>query len=141
MEENKKAWEVKKVRTKDGGEVSIITDSKGRPIIMQAFSFNELTRPNGFLDPHPGCQGLWYYCVLIKGQRLEELDPLQYDDVWPPRVTMSKELFTSIALMYGIAPEVMVKFWPHVDMQCTMMGSPKVHADLRHDKIPEIKTQ
>lgn len=139
--DNKKPWEIKELTTKDGKVVKVVTDSKGRPFIMQSFSFNSLTTPNGWLDPHPACQGLWYYTLLIKGQRLEELDPMQYDDVWPPRVQHAKELFKSIAMMYGVSPETMLKFWPRVDMQCVAMKSPKVHADLRHDKVPEIKTQ
>lgn len=113
----------------------------GKPILMQAFMFNDLTAPNGFLLPHPACQALWYYTILIKMQKLEEVDPIQYDDVWPPRVRHAKELFMSIAMLYSTTPDMMLKFWPNVDMQCVSMKSPKVHVELRHDKVPEIRTQ
>ena len=141
MDEIKKAWTTKEVNLPGGKSATVVVDSKGRPFMMQAFRFDALTKPNGFLDNHPGCQGLFYYTILIKGQRIEELDPLQYDDEWPPRIQHAKTLFTSIALLYGVAPETMIQFWPNVDLQCVSMGSPKVHADLRFDKVPEIRTQ
>ena len=43
-----------------------------------------------------------------------------------------KQLMTSIARMYGVTPEEMVRFWKEVDFTCTLCNLPKLPDEERY---------
>ena len=99
--------------------------------------------PKGWLQHDQACHALWYYYIVASNNYLEHIsDPIVLEgdpDVDPD----FRQLFTSVATMYGVAPEKMVQFWPNVDMQCTTMGLTKLPTNdkYRFSKVPEIRTQ
>lgn len=105
--------------------------------------FNDYLPPNGYLVNEPACHGLFYYYLLARKQLEEtEIDPIIYEDEEWPDINF-KQLFSSIAISYGVEPEQMLKFWINVDMQCGVLDLPKLpDVDrLRFNKVPEIRTQ
>ena len=119
-----------------------LTDPKTKKhIVFQPELFPDVTMPNGWLHEDVGCQALWYYTYLVKRLLNDIEDTMQYDDVWPTHIKNARQLFSSVALLYGVAPERMVKFWKNVDMQCLIMKSPRVPKEFRFDDIPELRTQ
>ncbi len=105
--------------------------------------FNSYLPPNGYLNEDNACHALFYYYLIAYKTLIEtEIDPIIYEDeLWPE--TNFKQQFTSTAIAYGVAPERMVYFWRNVDMQCDVLGMPRMPATnrLRFDKVAEIKTQ
>ena len=105
--------------------------------------FDAYLAPDGFLGDEPGCHALFYYYLLARKTLEEtEIDPFVYEDEkWPE--SNFKQLFQSIAIMYGLEPEQMLPFWVNVDMQCDLLRLPKMpDVDrLRFNKTPEVKTQ
>ena len=61
----------------------------------------------------------------------------------PDCVPNFRQLFTSTAIMYGVQPEQMIKFWGNVDMQCDVLGIGKLPDEdcYRFNVTPEIRTQ
>lgn len=112
-------------------------------ISFESKRFDAYLAPEGYLVDEPGCHALFYYYLLARKTLEEtELDPIVYaDEAYP--TSNFKQLFSSIALMYGLQPEQMLPFWVNVDMQCHLLDLPKLpDVDrLRFNKIPEIKTQ
>ncbi len=105
--------------------------------------FIEYLTPNGYLINDPACHGLFYY-YLIARKNLEqyEIDPIIYEDEPWPDINF-KQLFSSIAIAYGVEPERMTKFWVNVDMQCDVLNLPRLPGDerIRFNKVAEIRTQ
>lgn len=105
--------------------------------------FESLIIPEGFLDKDKACQALWYYVYLTKEYiaRIKEEDTNTYEgQLWPEDLAKDhRERFKSIALMYQTTPDKMEKFWSHVDMQCTAMGSPKIPEKYRFAKIADTR--
>lgn len=112
-------------------------------IQLHAPKFAELHIPNGFLKNDPACAALFYYAVLVKKQIQYIKDQIVFeDDPWPEHNGFNPlELMRGISILYQVTPEAMLKMWKFVDMQCVVMGSPKVPPPYRLDTIPEIKTQ
>lgn len=106
-------------------------------------TFRAYEAPLGWLTHDQACHALWYYYITALNNYLEHIDDpivLEGDpDVEPD----FRQLFTSIATMYGVQPEQMVKFWRNVDLQCTIMALTKLPMNdkYRFDKTPEIRTQ
>lgn len=105
--------------------------------------YNSFNAPEGFLIDTPACHALFHYCITLKRLQQEKKDDLSYEGDASPGAFEHNyvQLFSSIALAYGVQPEEMIKHWPSVDMQCVMMGSPKLVGKYRMDSVPEIKTQ
>lgn len=120
----------------------MLKDSRGKVIVTYAPKFLEFNPPNGWLSPEPECHALFYYVILIKQQiEADKNSGHRYEDeFYPFKIGNWYQLFTSIAKLYGVNPEHMNKFWKNIDMQCFLMGSPKLPEKYRFDHIHEIKT-
>ena len=96
----------------------------------------------GFLPRDISAHALWYYYLIARTNWEKEMDPIVLEGDIDP-VYDYKQLFTSVAIIYGTTPEVMVKHWPQVDFQATMLGVPKLPNEDRYrfNRIAEIKTQ
>lgn len=106
-------------------------------------TFRAYEAPRGWLKHDQACHALWYYYILAYNNYREHiLDPIVFEGD-PDVVPNFQQLFTSIATMYGVQPEEMVKFWPNVDLQCVIMALPKLpmNDSYRFSKVPEIRTQ
>lgn len=105
--------------------------------------FNKYTTPNGFLVSDMACQALFRYYLSASDvlDRWEKQITLEGDrDIPKPNY---RGLFLTWATCYGVAPERMIKFWPNVDMQCTMSEFkhlPKTD-EIRFTTVPEIRSQ
>lgn len=98
--------------------------------------------PHGWLANEKPCHALFYYALLaIKAQHQWEANVIVYEGNLTPDPNF-KQLFTSVATMYGVSPESMLKFWTNVDMQLVQMGSQGVpkKARYRFDSIPELRS-
>lgn len=106
-----------------------------RPLI-----FPDLTQPNGFLDPSPGCQACWYFYGCAEkvrrnsgtsiDQQIIVVDSGQDNSVmWmnKPYENMAR----SVALLYGLeSPDDFQRFWPLVILQAASMeGYPPPHPE------------
>ena len=117
-----------------------------RPTINVFFHptrFPTLNIPRGWLVDNAACHALWYYATLTKKNIEHRLKDIQYEDEERERGFHADQfkLFKSVADMYGVAPEQMLKFWRNIDMQILMMGGDKLPSGVRFDAVPEIKTQ
>lgn len=95
-------------------------------IIMFPPVFGAYTVPNGALLPDMACQALWYY-NLIGRNAYEENDlghGIQYEHVPFTNRTDFLQLITSVADLYGVSIDAMIKFWPAVDLQARHSGIP-----------------
>ncbi len=106
-------------------------------------TFVAYEKPRGWLTHDKACHALWYYYIIASNNYREHIaDPIVLEgdpDVLPD----FSQLFTSIATMYGVQPEEMIKFWVQVDLQCLKMELTELpkHDKFRFDKKPEIRTQ
>ena len=108
---------------------------------VPAFSTYEV--PIGFLAKDRACHALFRYYLSAR-QMYEDhiLDPIVYEgDV--SQVVNFRQLFVSTATAYGVAPERMIQFWVNVDLQCDLLGIPRMPDEERYrfNRTPEIKTQ
>jgi hypothetical protein len=109
--------------------------------------FPELIQPNGFLDRSREAHALWFYYTRARLAFETHLEPIVIQRVGDlptadPEVNY-RQLFTSVAQMYGVKPEAMAKCWDMVDMQCAALKLPPLpdKDKYRHNVTPEIKTQ
>lgn len=104
-------------------------------------TFGEYEQPKGWLIREPACHALFYYYLIARRNYEEHIkDPIVYEGDLDPEVNF-KQLFSSIALAYGIEPEKMLKFWSNVDLQCGILDLPKLPEEYRFNKAPEIRSQ
>ncbi len=106
-------------------------------------TFQDYEQPRGWLTHDKACHALWYYYVVASNNYREHIeDPIVYEGDLDTIPDFS-QLFTSIAVAYGVQPEEMIKFWSNVDMQCQMMDLSKLPMNdkFRFNKKPEIRTQ
>ncbi len=118
-------------------------DNKPLTILFTPPTFVPYEQPNGWLIREQACHALWYYYVVAHNNYREHiLDPLVLEGD-PDTVPNFRQLFTSIATMYGVQPEQMIKFWRNIDMQCVSLELPKLpdKDEYRFNKAPEIRTQ
>lgn len=104
--------------------------------------FIEYQKPKGFLCPERACHGLFYYYLLARNTWEQEQANLVLEDQ-PDFRGNYRQLFITVATLYGAQPEYMVNHWACVDMQCTALVLPKLREtdELRHNRNPEIRTQ
>ncbi len=105
--------------------------------------FRAYEAPNGFFTDEIACHALWYYYLCARNAfETHVADVVVFEGDPDPQMDL-KQLMMSIATAYGVQPEVMVKFWRNVDMQCATLGLPKMPAGekYRFDTVVEVKTQ
>lgn len=105
--------------------------------------FSALNAPKGFLNSDLACHALWYYATLTKKNMEHRFKAPQYEDEEREKDfhKNQKELFKSVATMYGVAPERMLHFWSNIDIQMTIMGGDRLPASVRFQTVPEVRTQ
>jgi hypothetical protein len=109
--------------------------------------FPHLIQPYGCLDGTREAHALWYYYLCARDTYERSLNPLVLEKVGVSSTVPStpdyKQLFLSVAQLYGVRPEAMVKCWALIDMQCIKSKVPQLpHLEkYRHDETPEIRLQ
>lgn len=104
--------------------------------------FTQYNMPIGFLVKDSACHALFrYYLMARQTYETHVLDPIVYEGEKDPEYNF-KQLFSSVAKMYGVEPEHMTKYWINVDMQCDLLGLPLMPDEekYRFDRVQEIKT-
>lgn len=103
--------------------------------------FFDYAPPNGFLPYDAPNNALFYYYLLAR-KAYEEiiLDPLVLEGERDPEANF-RQLFTSVAIAYGVKPEEMAKCWHNVDMQCHALDMPLLPDEERYrfNRIQEIR--
>jgi hypothetical protein len=83
-------------------------------------------QPNGFLDASREAHGLWnYYLCARNAYETHISNALVFEGEKDPTVNF-RQLFTSMAQMYGVQPNTMAKCWDMVDAQCVSIDLPKM---------------
>jgi hypothetical protein len=95
--------------------------------------------PHGWLLPDMACHALMRYAMLARVNYDRQNETIKYEDE-PDEVFNYKQLFLSIATIYGVAPENMIKYWRNIDMQFNAMGAQKIPDHLRFINTPSIKS-
>jgi len=104
--------------------------------------FNGYLVPDGFLMNDLACHALWYYYLIARGTyETHILDPIVYEGDKDPEFNF-RQMFTSVATSYGVQPEVMIKFWNNIDLQCWALQLPTLPDEdkYRFNVTAEIKT-
>ncbi len=111
-------------------------------IVFNPVLYTQLLAPFGVLPRDISCHALWHYYITGMLNWEDERDPIVIVGTKDPTYNY-KQLFTSIATMYGVQPENMIPFWGVVDTQARLLNLPVMpNADrYRFNKTPEIKTQ
>lgn len=122
------------------------TNRGNRPkvtLVFEPIRFPRLNMPEGWLHDNAACHALWYYATLTKKNMAERFSTIQYEDEEREAGFHrdQRQLFTSVATLYGVSPEQMTKFWTNVDMQMRMMGGEPLPAGVRFETVPEVRTQ
>lgn len=104
--------------------------------------FVELLPPEGVLVENSACHALWQYAMLVH-KRIDDKEGPQYEDdpIDLMNVKDLQQTFMSLAVLYKTTPDQMIKFWPNVDLQMSLIGSRKIQKRFRFDTIPEVRTQ
>lgn len=98
-------------------------------------TFTSLLRMNGGRLPHkPGAMALWFYYLQAQRNWENEKDPIVYEGDRDPTYNY-KQLYTSIATLYGVSPEEMNGYWPIIDEQALILGLPLLSQKLRFQGI------
>lgn len=100
-----------------------------RPIPIR---FSQLEAPNGYLDDYVESHALWYYYLCAR-QTWENVtrDPMAYEGELDSGANY-RQLFESIARLYCVDPEHMVKCWLQVDKQAELLNLPKLPNEERY---------
>ena len=89
-------------------------------------------QPNGYLDSTREAHGLWnYYLCARNAYESHIVDVIALEDE-KETVVNFKQLFTSMAQMYGVQPEAMAKCWDMVDAQCRLLELPELPKEERY---------
>ena len=116
---------------------------KLRGITFNNFVFRQYEMPNGYLSPPLACHALWYYYLIARNNyERNSVDPIVYEGEPDPEPNF-RQIFSSIATIYGIQPENMVHYWTNVDMQCDALDLPRMPDEekYRFNQTVELKTQ
>ncbi len=104
-------------------------------------TFQAYETPQGWLQHDAACHALFYYYLIARRNFEEHIkDPIVYEGDADPEVNF-KQLFSSIAIAYGVQPEKMLRFWSNIDLQCGVLKLPKLPEEYRFNKVPEIRSQ
>lgn len=89
-------------------------------------------QPHGYLDSSREAHGLWnYYLCARNAYETHVVDVIAFEGEDDPRVNF-RQLFTSMATLYGIEPNSMAKCWDMVDAQCRLLELPKLPNEERY---------
>jgi hypothetical protein len=100
-------------------------------------------RAGGFLKDVPECHALFHYYLLARKsyEQVELGFEVQYDDsMIVSTQTHYRAQLESVATMYGVDPDSMVRYWDCVDAQCIMLDLPFLPKGERYrfNEVPKI---
>jgi len=102
--------------------------------------FMDYVKPNGWLEKDTTCHGLFFYYLMARKAYEDNIkDPIFIEGDIDLEVNF-RQLFTSIARLYGTRPERMVRFWSHVDMQVMALKLPKLPEQYKFNSEIRVKT-
>ncbi len=102
--------------------------------------FMDYVKPKGWLEQDTTCHALFFYYLMARRAYEENIkDPVFLEGHIDLEVNF-KQLFTSIARLYGTTPEEMVRFWSNVDMQCYALKLPKLADGYKFNKKIEVNS-
>lgn len=94
--------------------------------------FTGYIQPNGYLDASREAHGLWnYYLCARNTYETHVIDAVVFEGE-ADATTNFKQLFMSVAQMYGVQPEAMAKCWNMVDRQCEYLELPQLPNEERY---------
>lgn len=89
-------------------------------------------QPHGYLDSSREAHGLWnYYLCARNAYETQVVYPLSFEGERAAEPDY-RQLFTSLANVYGVEPDSMAKCWDMVDMQCVSLDLPKLPNEERY---------
>ena len=94
--------------------------SRERPI------FNGYVRPYGWLENTIASHALFRYYLAARLAYEHQLENMTAYEGDKDSGVNYKQLFTGIANWYQVSPEEMIKHWASVDLQCGLLGLPKL---------------
>ncbi len=104
-------------------------------------TFQDYESPNGYLAHDAACHALFYYYLIARKSYEDNVKhPIVLEGDADPELNF-KQLFTSIALAYGVDPDRMLKFWSAVNLQCGVLDLPKLPETYMFKHVPEIRSQ
>lgn len=112
-------------------------------LLLTPQMYPQYNAPAGWLTNSPECHALWHYYLLARHAfETAVQDPMVYEGELDSGVDF-RQLFLSVATLYGVEPERMVRHWMNVDMQAWRLQLPKLPNEdkYRFNKAAEIKTQ
>jgi len=127
-----------------GMQKELLILNKDKPTIAFHMPvFNGYLVPDGFLLKDLACHALWYYYLIARGTyETHVLNPIVYEGDKDDEFNF-QQMFSSVATSYGVQPEVMIKFWNNIDLQCWALELPELPKEdkYRFNATAEIKTQ
>lgn len=104
--------------------------------------YPQFNQPAGWLVDEPACHALFYYACLVARHLQDVKDDMVYEGELSPEAVgfNPRSVMLSIATVYGVEAERMVKFWSNVDLQFAMKGAQKIPARFRMDAVAEVNT-
>lgn len=116
-------------------------DNLNQTVSFHPPTFQDYETPKGWLQHDPACHALFYYYLIARRNYEEDIkDPIVLEGDKDPELNF-KQLFTSIALAYGVAPDKMLKFWSNVNLQCDLLKLPQLPESYCFKHVPEIRSQ
>jgi len=102
--------------------------------------FMDYVKPKGWLEKDTTCHGLFFYYLMAQKAYEDNIkDPVFLEGHKDLEVNF-KQLFTSIARLYGTKPEKMIRFWSNVEMQCAVLKLPKLAEQYKFNSEIRVKT-
>ena len=100
---------------------------QGRKLTVKLFApdYRLYETPSGFLNSNKACHALWHYYLTGHLAHEREKENIVYEGDEDKKTNLH-QLFLSVARIYDVKPEDMIKFWPNVDMQAMSMHMPKM---------------
>lgn len=96
--------------------MSIKDHGKKFGIRLQPITFDAYNQPNGWLTRDLPCHGLFYYALIAKNTYEQIVDDPVLVGEKDPHADF-RQLFKSVAFLYGCEPERMANYWHNVRMQ------------------------
>lgn len=94
---------------------------------------------HGYLTADPACLALFFYAMQMKENLKQRDEPIKLEASGDSEINC-RNVWKSAAMIYGVQPEEMVKYWPNVSMTLKLHGSADVPEFYKMRTAPEIKT-
>lgn len=95
----------------------------------------------GFIVADPACHALLHYAMMMKENLKNHKDPNEIKlEASTDQDINHRQVWKSIALMYGVEPEEMVKYWPNVTATLLANASEDLPERYKMRQVAEINT-